>query len=74
MGSLNGVADGRIENLDPEQLQKLISELREKIIKEVAQSRFHFELAFSFEKKKARAEERLAELGFYPDKRGKKNG
>ena len=60
--------DGRIEALDSVQLKKLIGELREKIIKEIAKSRYHYEGAISADKRKERAENRLAELGFYPDK------
>ena len=55
--------DGRIESLDPEQLQDLISELREKILHEIAQSRYHYELAIAADKKKERCENRLSELG-----------
>ena len=65
--------NNRIEALDSTQLQKLISELREEIIKEIAKSRFHYELAIGAEKRKARAEERLAELGFYPIKEHKED-
>ena len=68
MGNENGV-DGRVNfNHDTEQLRKLISELREKIIKEVALSRFHFEKAFSFEKKMKQCEARLSELKYEPER------
>lgn len=65
--------DGRIETLDSIQLQKLIGELREKIIKEIAKCRFHFEGALTAEKRKAKCEERLAELGYYPIREAKKD-
>lgn len=64
MGNADGV-DGRIENnCDTKQLKEIIEELREKIIKEVGLSRFHFGKAFSHEKKMKRCEERLSELKF----------
>lgn len=64
MGNADGV-DGRINNnCDTEQLQKLIEELREKIIKEVGLSRFHFGRAFNYEKKMKQCEDRLSELKF----------
>lgn len=66
MGNSDGV-DGRVDfNHDPEKLRELISELREKIIKEVGLSRFHFGRAFSHEKKMKQCEARLSELKFEP--------
>lgn len=65
--------DNRIEALDSVQLQKLISELREKIITQIAKSRFHFEGALAADKKKAKCEERLYEMGYYPRKEHKED-
>ncbi len=67
MGSVNGVRDGRIaNNLDKEDLQKLIGELREKTLKEIGRSRLHYELAIAADKKRERCEQRLSELKYEP--------
>jgi len=60
MGNSSGV-DGRINYIDTEELKKLILKLREQVIKEVALSRFHFELSMDAEKKLKKAKDCLSE-------------
>lgn len=63
MGNSEGL-DGRIDYIDTKQLEKLIGQLREKVIHQVAQSRYHYELAIGTEKRLKKAEARLSELRF----------
>ena len=48
--------EGKVNNnLDKTQLQKLIGELREKVLKEIAASRSHYKLALSADRKNAKS-------------------
>ena len=60
MGSVDGV-DGRINFIDIGQLEELIFQLREKVIKKIAKVRFHNDLAMDAEKRLKGAEKLLSE-------------